>query len=91
MKSKLEVEAFFAKWITENSPVEGEDEDEELQQLQECLATLRKKNLNQLLKHVTEVNVNGEAFNMFWTKNRTHVLGVSLYVDLRKWLGAGKW
>jgi hypothetical protein len=89
-KTNAEVEKFFAKWVEENSPAEGK-EDDEFEQLQECVNQLKKLNGKQLLEHVTGVCKSKKEFNTAWTKSPTHVLGSSLYTDLREWLGAGKW
>ncbi len=87
-KTKAEVEQYFAKWVEENSPVEGE-EDVEFEQLQECVNKLKKLNGRQLLEHVTKVMKTNREFNIHWTEDPTHVLGSSLYTNLREWLGAG--
>jgi hypothetical protein len=75
-------------WISKNKPEEKEDED--WQKLGKCLEKLKKLNGVQLLEHVTEVCTTKEDFNKSWTNDPNNVFGSSLYVGLRKWLGAGK-
>ena len=81
----MEVVAFFAQWADKKKGKAGFGD------LKNCIASLSEQDEEELLKHVVKDNPTETEFCSHWTSNPTHVLGSSLYVDLRKWLGAGKW
>jgi hypothetical protein len=87
-KTKAEVGAWLDQWAADNL---AEADSEDLRMFAACLEKLRKLNGRQLLEHVTKVMKTDVEFNIHWTEDPTHVLGSSLYTNLREWLGAGKW
>jgi hypothetical protein len=78
------VRAFFVEWAKKNKGKAGFDA------LSSCMGSLSEHDGEVLLRHVTKGCKSDEEFKKAWTKNPTHVLGTSLYIQLRKWLGAGK-
>ena len=84
-KTKEEVGVFFADWQAKKMGKTG------FRDLENCIKQLSEQDGEQLLEHVTEVCTSKEEFSSTWTKDPTHVLAWSLYTNLRKWLGAGKW
>lgn len=87
-KTKAEVGAWLDQWKSKNL-AEANPKNKEL--LEACVEKLKELNGEQLLEHVTEVCTSKEEFSSTWTKDPTHVLAWSLYTNLCKWLGAGKW
>jgi hypothetical protein len=84
-KTKAEVGVFFADWQAKKMGKTG------FCDLENCIKQLSQQDEEELLEHVTKVNKTDVEFNTCWTKDPTHVLGSSLYTDLREWLGAGEW
>jgi hypothetical protein len=87
-KTKAEVGVWLDQWAADNL-AEANPKSKEL--LEACLEKLKELNGRQLLEHVTKIKKTDVEFNIHWTKDPTHVLGSSLYTNLREWLGAGKW
>jgi hypothetical protein len=86
-KTRAQVGDWLEQWAAENL-ADADSDDKEL--FHSCIKNLKKLNGDLLLEHVTKGCPNKEEFNRTWTKDPTHVLGSSLYIRLREWLGAGK-
>ena len=82
--SEPTVKQFFDGWIKAMSAKPGYSD------LTDCISALSQLDREMLLEHVTEVKKTDVDFNTFWTENRKHVLGASLYAGVRKFLGVGK-
>ena len=85
---KAEVKTFFAEWAKDNSPAEGE-EDDQFEQLKDCIDQVSEQDGEELFLHVTKDKKTDVEFNTHWTKNPTNVFGSQLYTDLCKFLGVG--
>ena len=76
---------FFAAWAEDEKGAEGFGD------LKDCIEKLSEQDGKKLRQHVSKGFPTIGEFCSNWTDDRTHVLCGSLYVDLREWLGAGKW